>query len=129
MSWEKRLNDVVEFHLSSAFEWGVSDCYQIPDDAVKAMTGKRLFDDIEYSNEIGAAKALRSHGFKDVKEAFASKFEEIHPSVAGRGDIGVTPSDGSFAGGVFTQLGFMTKGPDGVKFLPFTEVKHAFKVV
>lgn len=126
--WEKALKAVVEKHLALPSEYGVSDCYLIADDTVEAISGERMFPGVVYSSEIGAAKALRAHGFDNVEQAFASKFEEIPPSLAQRGDIGVVDDNGSICGGVFTALGFMTRSDTVPIFLPVSRVKTAFKV-
>lgn len=127
-NWEKRLKDVISKHQALPSQYGISDCYLIADDAVEAMTGQRMFENIEYSNEIGAAKMLRSHGFENVEQAFACKFENVPPSLAQRGDIGVIDDHGEICGGVFTSVGFMTRDKNKVVFLPVTRVKTAFKV-
>lgn len=126
--WEKALKLVIEKHLALPSEYGVSDCYLIPDDAVEAITGKRMYPDVSYSNEIGAAKALRAHGFDNVEQAFAAKFEECPPSLAHRGDIGVMYNNGEICGGVFTALGFMTRTNAVPVFLDASRVAKAFKV-
>lgn len=126
--WERALKAVIEKHLALPSQYGVSDCYLIPDDAVEAITGERMFADIAYTNEIGAAKALRAHGFENVEQAFGSKFEEIPPSLAHRGDIGVVYDNGEICGGVFTALGFMTRTNTTPVFLTIDRVKSAFKV-
>lgn len=126
--WEKALKAVIEKHLGLPSQYGISDCYLIPDDAVEAITGERMFANVSYTNEIGAAKALRAHGFENVEQAFGSKFEEIPPSLAHRGDIGVIYDNDQICGGVFTALGFMTRTDKVPVFLPVDRVKSAFKV-
>lgn len=128
--WENRLNDVVAKHQVLPAVWGVSDCYVIPDDAVEAVIGERMYPNARsYKTEAGAGKQLRRHGFGNVAEALAAKFEEIPRVLAQRGDIGVIERDGQFSGGVFTSIGFLTRahGHD-VQFLPASVVTRAFKV-
>ncbi|MDM9644461.1 hypothetical protein [Rhizobium sp. S163] len=130
LGWEKRLKSVVEKHQALPSVYGTSDCYLIADDGVEAVTGERMYvGALGYKTEAGAAKKLRQHGFESVRDAFAAKFEEIPPSMAQRGDIGVVERDGVLSGGVFTSIGFMTRGADAVEFLPSSEVAHAFKVI
>lgn len=129
IGWEKRLNAVVAKHQALPSEYGVSDCYLIADDGVEALTGERMYPDaIGYKTEAGAGKKLRQHGFANVKDAFAAKFSEIPVALAQRGDIGVIDRDGVFSGGLFTSIGFMTRGVEAVEFLPASAVAHAFKV-
>ncbi len=128
--WEKRLNAVVAKHQALPSVYGTSDCYLIADDGVEAVTGERMYADaLGYKTEAGAAKKLRQHGFETVRDAFAAKFDEVAPSMAQRGDIGVVDRDGVLSGGLFTSIGFMTRGTDVVEFLPASEVAHAFKVI
>ncbi|MDQ0558302.1 hypothetical protein QO004_000075 [Rhizobium mesoamericanum] len=127
--WEKRLNAVVAKHQALPSQYGVSDCYIIPDDAVEAVTGERMYPDaLGYRTDAGAAKKLRQHGFATVRDAFAAKYPEIPPAIAQRGDIGVIDRDGVLSGGLFTSIGFMTRGVDTVEFLPASAVAYAFKV-
>lgn len=126
--WENALKVVIEKHMALPSEYGVSDCYLIPDDAVEAITGERMYPDVSYSNEIGAAKALLAHGFENVEQAFAAKFKECPPSLAQRGDIGVMYNNNEVCGGVFTALGFMTRTLTGPVFFEVSRVEKAFKV-
>ena len=127
--WVKRLNAVVAKHLALPSQYGVSDCYIIADDGVEAVTGERMYAGaLGYKTEAGAARKLRQHGFETVRDAFAAKFEEIPVALAQRGDIGVIDRDGVLSGGVFTGVGFMTRGVGAVEFVPASAVSHAFKV-
>lgn len=128
--WEKRLNAVVAKHQLLPGQWGVSDCYVIPDDAVEAKLGTIMYPNARnYQTEKGAARALRKHGFANVCEAFAARFEEIPPSMARRGDIGVIERDGQFSGGVFTSIGFATRAHEGpLIFVSLSRVHKAFRV-
>ena len=127
--WEKALKEVMQRHMALPSEFGVSDCYLICDDTVLAITGERMYPDaIGYTSELGAAKKLAAHDFANVEQAFAAKFEIIHPMHAQRGDIGVIDNDGAICGGVFTALGFMVRDENQITFLPVTRVKAAFKV-
>lgn len=128
-NWEKRLKDVIEKHHRLPSEYGVSDCYLIVDDAVEAVTGQRMFSNVSYNSEIGAAKELRKRGFNNVEEAFTSKFVEIPVALAQRGDIGtILNSNNEICGGVFTSVGFMVRSEKHILFISLSEVKTAFKV-
>lgn len=126
--WEKALNAVIIKHRKLPSEYGVSDCYMIADDAVLAVTGERMFPDVQYSSEIGAAKALLAHGFDNVEQAFASKFEAIPPSMAQRGDIGVILNGNELCGGFFSSMGFVARDLTSLIYLPVSQVQTAFKV-
>jgi hypothetical protein len=128
--WERRLRAAVEKHIGLPSQYGVSDCYLIPDDAVEAVTGKTMYGAgaRRYKTPAGAGKQLRKRGYETVEDAFRARFNEIHPSQAVRGDIGVIERDGEISGGVFTQIGFFTRTAEKAVFLPFTDVKTAFRV-
>lgn len=129
LDWEKRLNAVVAKHRALPAEYGVSDCYIIADDAVEAVTGQQMFKGARrYKTPAGAGKQLRKRGFETVGDAFAAKFEEIGVLMARRGDIGVYDNNGEISGGVFTAIGFMTRGTDEIVFLPPSAVLAAFRV-
>ena len=127
--WEDRLNSVVAKHQALPSQYGVSDCYLIADDGVEAVTGAQMYADVRtYTTPAGAAKLLRKRNFKNVRAAFAAKFAEIGVLSAQRGDIGVVERDGVVSGGLFTAIGFMTRGEGSVEFLPLSQVTAAFRV-
>jgi len=126
--WEKRLNEVVERHISLPSQFGLSDCWMIPADAYRAITGEPLYAGVRYSTEAGAAKQLRKRGFETVEDAFRARLPEVGRLSAMRGDLGVVEINGAISGGVFTSIGFMTRGLYAVEFLPVTIVKAAFRV-
>lgn len=127
--WEARHKAVVEKHMALPAEWGVSDCYQFPDENVEALLGERMHrDPLGYKTETGAARKLRKRGFADVGEAFAARFSEVPPSLAQRGDIGVIERDGKVYGGVFTALGFAARGVRTLEFHPASAVSRAYRV-
>lgn len=130
VGWEKALKISIAKHINSPSRYGVSDCYLICDDAVFAVTGERMFPDIigQYTTPQGAAKLLLARGFRDVSDAFASKFTVIPPSMAQRGDIGVIENNGQICGGVFIDIGFAIRDDGGVLFLSTKQVKTAYKV-
>lgn len=127
--WENEHVKVIQFHSEHTGQYGVSDCYLLADDNVHAITGNYMFPKgRKYKSSVGAAKLLLKHGFHNVEEAFASKFEEVPPILAQRGDIGVVERDGEICGGVFTALGFAVRGEDRLYYLSVYDVKTAFKV-
>lgn len=127
--WENEHVKVIQFHSEQPGQYGISDCYLLADDNVHAITGNYMFPNgRKYKTKQGAAKLLLKHGFKNVEEAFAAKFEEVAPILAQRGDIGVIERDGEICGGVFTALGFAVRGEDRLYYMSVYDVKTAFKV-
>lgn len=128
-NWESEHVKVIQFHSEKSGQYGISDCYFLADDNVRAVTGNYMFPKgRNYKSKVGAAKLLLKHGFHNVEEAFAAKFEEIPPILAQRGDIGVIEQNGEICGGVFTALGFAVRGEDRLYYMSVYDVKTAFKV-
>lgn len=128
--WERRLKLAVEKHMALPSEYGVSDCFLIVRDCVEACTGEVIYPSADgYKTPAGIAKKLMQHGFETMEDALRAKFPvEIAPAMAQRGDVGVVERSGVVTGGVFTQLGFFTRGEGAAEFLPIADVKTAFKV-
>lgn len=129
--WEDRLIEVVSWHASIPFSWGRSDCFTFPMDVVAALTGDDPWaSERDYDSELGAARKLRTRGFKTTIDAFAAKFEEVHPAYAHRGDIGIAdyPSAGLGGGVVVLGTDVIGKGLDGTVRLPRDRLVRAFKV-
>ena len=117
-------------HGDLPFEYGVSDCFTMPMDCVRAMTDADPSDGKRgYKTEQGALTRLRRQGFYNVADAFASQFEEIPPVRAQRGDIGALATNGLWAGVVFVDA--FAWGKDevhGIKRVPRAAVTRAFRV-
>lgn len=127
--WEKRLAATVERHRNLPSQYGVSDCYMITADAIEAVTGEKIFPGSRnYKTVSGAGKQLRKRGFENVEQALASILPDCAVLTARRGDVGVVERGGEISGGVFTAIGFMTRGDGALIYLPVTEVKRAFRV-
>lgn len=132
--WPERLIETIGRHDRLPFGWGSSDCYLLPIDCVLAMTGAEPWPDVRgtYASEQGAAKQMRSRGFADLGEAFASAFAEIPVSLAGRGDLGLVavPEGSGLAGIVFVDTAAIGKHADrpGNIRVPRASVMRAFRV-
>lgn len=127
--WPERLIEAIGTHAGLPFEWGISDCFLLPMDCVLAMTDTDpWWEERGYTSAAGAAKRLRRHGFASVADAFAAKFEEIPPTLAGRGDIGVIETPDGLAGVVFMDTGAIGKAEAGVRRVARSLVVRAFKV-
>lgn len=95
--WPARLAPLIAERLNAPFRWGTNDCALFACDAVLAMTGTDLAADFRgrYDSSIGAARALRALGFRDladVAHAFAAKHgipPLASPRFAQRGDVGL----------------------------------------
>lgn len=131
--WERRLRAAIEKHMALPAAYGSSDCLIIALDGIEAVTGSDPYPrdrfKRNYKTEAGAARCLRKAGFETVEDALrAACPNEIPPSLAQRGDVGVVEHNGQVVAGVFTQLGLFTRGTEQCLFLPAADVKTAFRV-
>lgn len=127
--WEDRLTSVVAKHTDAPFQWGSSDCFALPMDMVKAMTGKDPWAKArKYKSEKGAARMLAKYSFKNVGEAFAAVLQEIPPAFAGRGDIGVIKNNGAICGVVVLGHELAGKSPEGLLRFSRDRLSRAFRV-
>lgn len=109
--------------------WGVSDCTMFAD-VVLAMTG---FDPIagyrSYTTEIGALRMLRKANAASVAEYIERLFPEIHPSQAGRGDLGLTSEAGPLTcPAVIDGAVAISKNEGGTVIVPRGHIVRAFAV-
>jgi hypothetical protein len=124
--WPTALATTVEQHRTTPLIWGVSDCFTLPMDCVRAITGTDPWSDQRgYTTEFGAARKLAALDFRDVGDAFAAKLEEIPPARMGRGDIGVVGKCGVVCVG-HQVIGKAAGG--GLTFSPRSTVTRAFRV-
>lgn len=130
--WDRRLALVTEKHMRLPGEWGVSDCLLTAADAIEAVTGEDVMARWRgrYSTEKGAARLLRKEKCKTVDDAMRDVFglEPKGRLLAQRGDVGTIEIGGEIVAGYFCELGFATKGPEGLAFHPVTAVLTAYEV-
>lgn len=129
--WEERMLAAIERHQAVPFAWGESDCFTLPMDVVAALTGTDPSEGARgYAGAVSAAAALKVHGWRNLQEAFAARFEETPPAFARMGDIGLADYPGAILGGGVVVLGrdVIGKGEQGCVRLPRTMLKRAFKV-
>lgn len=78
-------------HRAAPFIWGESDCAILFSEAVEALTGHNpIADGGTYATRIGALRGLKRLGFDSVLDLVVSRFTEIPPAHAMRGDLGFT---------------------------------------
>lgn len=90
-NWPHHLEGVIGLYRGSRFAWGVSDCGTFFADCVMLMTGFDPIADVRgYRNEREALRRLKAAGFDTVEALVGNRFAPIAPSMAGRGDLGIT---------------------------------------
>lgn len=128
--WETALVAALQVHAHRPLLYGVSDCFTLPMDCVRAITGDDPWaDQRDYDSLIGAARLLLQQGFRSVGDAFAAKCPEIPPALAGRGDLAVVAEGDSVAGCVV--IGALVAGKSkqyGLCLVPRARMLRAFKV-
>lgn len=125
--WFERLSEAIDAHRNVPFQYGKADCLHFPLECVTAMTGE-TFDLPNYKTEGGAAKALMKAGFISVGDALASRFQEIPPALAGRGDLVEAMNGNQVAGGVCVGMEVVCKTEAGNVLLPRSAIRRAFRV-
>ncbi|MAB00099.1 MAG: hypothetical protein CMN87_12075 [Stappia sp.] len=137
--WEERVLDVIADHQGRPFEWGGrrggSDCHMMAMDAVEAVTGADPYADERgrYRTAIGALRRFTARGFSGLGDAYAAVLDEVPPSLARRGDIGlvqVADASGRLAEAAVVILPphAYGKSEQGALRLPLSAVTRAFRV-
>lgn len=128
--WETRLAAVLDTYQQAGFAWGVRDCFRLPQDVVRAVTGRDIWPEVRpYHSARGALQRLARHGFRGVGDAFADVLEEMPAAWALRGDVGVVIEDGVEAGVVVLGAELAGMAPDhGLTILPRARLARAFRV-
>lgn len=98
---------VAQFLLSKRnqpFQWGENDCCLFAADAIIAMGGEDVAEDVRgrYKTAIGARRIMRNLGANDVVELLTQRLGEPDGKLL-RGAIVVVESDGQQVAGVFYQ--------------------------
>jgi len=85
--WEIALAKWVEASMGRPFQWGRFDCGLMAADAIEAITGIKVADDLQYETEEGA-KAIVGEDFSSLQELCDERVGvEIRPTSARKGDI------------------------------------------
>ena len=126
--WERRLSAYLSAPGRDVFAWGISDCALFAAGAVEAVRGEHPAPEFlgVYTDQRGAAEALRNLGGGTLFRTFDTRFARKEPGFAQRGDlvwaqeaVGVCMG----ARGVFLQL----EAP-GFAMLPRSAFEYAWEV-
>jgi hypothetical protein len=97
-NWDTALANLLQQSKQRQFEWGKWDCCQFANAAIKCITGRDYFAQIDanYSTELGAKRLIKQIGGSDLLTAFTSLLGEKKPILmANRGDIAVVQHGGN----------------------------------
>lgn len=128
--WETRLLEAIEQHEARPFVWGRDDCLTFALACARAMVPEIKLEKLPaYDDERSAARVLAKRKWRDVGDALASAFEEVHPAFAHRGDLGVIKGEEAAAAVVFVgpYVVGMDK-PAGLRHVPRPLATRAFRV-
>lgn len=128
--WESRLHEAIDLHTEAPFELGVSDCFIMAMDALKAVTGTDPYPEYrgKYTTPQGYYKHLMKRGFNDVTESIDALLPPVAVALAQRGDIAYLDTEDGPCLGVFVGGGCMFKLENGATMLPITAVSGAWHV-
>lgn len=136
---ERAFHDFLISRSKAPFVWGSNDCALFAADAIEATTGTDIAGDFrgKYTDEASAFALIQSvTGGKTVADAAAhcatkaGLAELQYPLMAQRGDLVVLEESGRLVAGVIHLNGSkaVVVGPDGLKLLPISDVKRAWRV-
>lgn len=126
-NWPEALAGIIDARRNELFEWGRNDCALFAADAVLAMTGIDLAENLRgYKSASGATRKIKAAG---GMRQLASSLTEKHPGMAQRGDVVLVEIDGRETFGIVAgNAKWCAPGVDGLVFRPMDEVKIAFGV-
>jgi len=128
--WEEKLIVTVDAWRRKRFKWGRADCASFAVACIKAVRG-RTAPRVEipgYADVRQARRALQKMNCVDLTAAFAAHLETIPVAMAGRGDVGITISDGAQCAVVNTGLWWAGKTERGLIRVPRETITAAFRV-
>jgi hypothetical protein len=116
----------IQTHKNKPFVWGENDCCLFAANAVLALTGNDLAAEFrgKYSTELGAARALKKHGYSSIEMLLNAKLgESIAPLSAKNGDVALVENHlGQLAAGIVFRSGIYCVSPSGLRQLPLSSV-------
>lgn len=131
-NWPERLWDVVQYHTDAPFAWGSCDMVTFPVACALAISNPSASPNIEgyYEDAEGLAALFEMNEWEDISGAYEDMgLEEIPPSLAQRGDLGVMDQNGELVGCVFVDAAVLWKSQLGMKRVDRSNVLRAFRVV
>lgn len=127
--WPDRLMAAIAAAGERPFQWGGNDCLRFALGCASAITGRDELDGVPvYNDEKSARRALKRLGFASLSEALASRFAELPPALARRGDLGIVRLGDWDACAVCAGVTWAAVAMDGVTHVTRSRISRAFKV-
>lgn len=128
--WEQALADYLAGHREAVFAWGSCDCAMFAAGAVEAMTGIDPAAEIRgrYKSQAGAGRAISRAGHADLGAWVSSKFQEVEPVFAHRGDIVMVDGSLGICAGQIAWFVGEEDGAPGLLSRPMQEWERAWRV-
>ena len=127
INWETNLNNYIESMSNAPFVWGVSDCCNFANGAIKSITGDYVKIGVEINSEKDALNYIKNNG--DVEEIADNYLDRKDVLYASRGDIVSAFVDGKRIGlGVCMGDYAAFKTADGITRKPINEFLNAWSV-
>ena len=129
--WPERLLAFIESRRVTPFGWGANDCALFAADAALAMTDHDFAASFRgrYKTALGAMKALRSNGARDLADYLTQTLgEPIAPGLARRGDAVMFETVAGPALGVVVGSQAAAAGPEGLTWVPSAHWQSAWRV-
>ncbi|HVY12233.1 MAG TPA: hypothetical protein VHB73_01555 [Alphaproteobacteria bacterium] len=127
--WTTQLSRFLKERAAMPFEWGVNDCLLFAADAVLAITGVDLAEDVRggYDSEETADTLLSQYGGMEAAVTAAIGMEpHYNPLLAKRGDVALVEVLGNPALAIVDDSGArlaVARSRDGIQRLPLTAAK------
>jgi len=101
--WTTRLTQFIQSRKHTSFEWGENDCCLFAADAVIAIAGHDYAEQFrqQYTNEMGALRALKRAGYTSIDEALTGLLGAPSPRLSvRRGDVVLIEHNGQDTAGI-----------------------------
>lgn len=127
--WPDRLIAAIESHLAHPFAWGAYDCGTLFRDCVIAVYGEDPGGGFSWSSRREAAEFLVRNRCRSMLEFCETKFDEIVPADARRGDLAFPASVVPLmCPHIVTGAEAFSRDQAGLSILPRELFARAFKV-
>ena len=90
---QKALDRTIEKYGQANFSLGSADCVQLARFHLKAMGVKKLPVPAKYTNTMGARRALKAVGVRNIEQLLDKFLERITPAAMLPGDVAMLPSE------------------------------------